>query len=294
MKVTVSHRGRKHVIDGLQPDTTLQLVREQTATLLDQPPENVRLLHKATHIRDWQHTLSSLQQPLLFMALVSDASKSIKAPAFTLPSAKPSRTIPSASSSSSRIHKQYVSHVQVFEQLPNSKTAYDMLQQLANDSGFAYCVHQKNWHVGTLKEMLPDGRVGVDPVCVLGYNRGKGHEIALRLRTDDMQGFRDMKKIREVFAHELAHCERSEHDEQFKEIMRWVERNANARSWNVGGHRLNASHYPSYEGTSGGNSSSAETAQRLGGHAGSSRLLQEYEQRKRQQQARHNKNKDNK
>lgn len=158
-----------------------------------------------------------------------------------------------------------------------------MLQQLANDTGFAYCVHQKNWRVGTLKEMLPDGRVGVDPVCVLGYNRGKGHEIALRLRTDDMQGFRDMKKIRQVFAHELAHCERSQHDDQFKEIMRWIERNANARSWNVGGHRLNESHYPSHSGVTGATSSNSEAAQRLGGRAGSSRLLQEYEERKGQQ-----------
>lgn len=31
------------------------------------------------------------------------------------------------------------------------------------------------------------GKVGVSAMCILGYNTNKGQEIALRLRTDDMQ-----------------------------------------------------------------------------------------------------------
>lgn len=46
------------------------------------------------------------------------------------------------------------------------------------------------WSVGALSEMYPDGKVGVDPVCVLGLNKNKGQEILLRLRTDDLLGFR--------------------------------------------------------------------------------------------------------
>lgn len=38
--------------------------------------------------------------------------------------------------------------------------------------------------------MYPDGKVGVDPVCVLGLNQNKGQKILLRLRTDDLLGFR--------------------------------------------------------------------------------------------------------
>lgn len=38
--------------------------------------------------------------------------------------------------------------------------------------------------------MFPDGKVGVDPVCVLGLNQNKGQKILLRLRTDDLLGFR--------------------------------------------------------------------------------------------------------
>ncbi|RLN70247.1 hypothetical protein BBJ28_00004274 [Nothophytophthora sp. Chile5] len=44
--------------------------------------------------------------------------------------------------------------------------------------------------VGVLAEMPPDGKVGVDPVCVLGLNQNKGQKILLRLRTDDLLGFR--------------------------------------------------------------------------------------------------------
>jgi hypothetical protein len=61
------------------------------------------------------------------------------------------------------------------------------------------------WHVGKLTEMPPEGRVGVSEVCVLGYNVNHGQEISLRLRTDDMKGFRKYARIRETLVHELAH-----------------------------------------------------------------------------------------
>ena len=56
-----------------------------------------------------------------------------------------------------------------------------------------------------LAEMYPDGKVGVDPVCVLGLNRNKGQQILLRLRTDDLQGFRKFLSIKQVLCHELTH-----------------------------------------------------------------------------------------
>lgn len=96
-------------------------------------------------------------------------------------------------------------------------------------------MRRKGWRVGALKEMPPEGKVGVDPVCVLGYNTGKGMEIHLRLRTDDRMGFRPMRMIRQVLAHELAHNVFSEHDDRFKELMRWIEREAGKMDWRSGG-----------------------------------------------------------
>lgn len=40
--------------------------------------------------------------------------------------------------------------------------------------------------------------------------------IDLRLRTDDLRGFRKYEKIRETLMHELAHNEFGDHDNSFK------------------------------------------------------------------------------
>jgi hypothetical protein len=48
----------------------------------------------------------------------------------------------------------------------------------------------RGWRVPLLFEMEPEGKVGVDPVCVLGVNQNRGAAIGLRLRTDDRRGFR--------------------------------------------------------------------------------------------------------
>lgn len=98
------------------------------------------------------------------------------------------------------------------------------MESLRADRGFLDVMRRKRWLVGALKEMPPEGRVGLDPVCVLGYNTNAGAEIHLRLRTDDEKGFRSITSIRQVLAHELAHNEFSDHDTRFKELMRWVER----------------------------------------------------------------------
>ena len=53
------------------------------------------------------------------------------------------------------------------------------------------CQHQQKyrWTVPRLSELYPTGDVGKD-VCLMGLNKNKGQEILLRVRTDDMLGFR--------------------------------------------------------------------------------------------------------
>lgn len=41
-------------------------------------------------------------------------------------------------------------------------------------------------------------------------------EIQLRLRTDDLLGFRKYERIRDTLMHELAHNEFGDHDNNFK------------------------------------------------------------------------------
>lgn len=114
---------------------------------------------------------------------------------------------------------------------PDAARARELLETLANDPGFARVMQERRWSVGCLAEMEPEGKVGVDPVCVLGYNVNKGAEINLRLRTDDRKGFRPLYMLKKVLAHELAHNEHSEHDTKFYELMRQIERDAKQYDW---------------------------------------------------------------
>lgn len=128
------------------------------------------------------------------------------------------------------------------EALPGFSDANEVeaiLQRLATDGGILSAMRERRWRVGALKEMPPEGRVGVDPVCVLGYNVNRGQEIRLRVRTDDRKGFRSISQLLHVLAHELAHNVCDQHDNEFKETMRWVERKIKHVDWRgAGGHVL--------------------------------------------------------
>ena len=97
-----------------------------------------------------------------------------------------------------------------------------------------------NWKVGSLAELYPEGKVGESEVCVMGLNRNKGQQILLRIRTDDLRGFRKMLFIRKVLFHELAHNVFSEHDGSFFQLMRQIEKECNELDWTQGNGLSNA------------------------------------------------------
>lgn len=90
---------------------------------------------------------------------------------------------------------------------------------------------QYKWRVGIMTELAPEGYVGVSPVCLLGFNRNRGMEISLRLRTDDLAGFRKYNSIRQTLLHELTHMVHDEHDEHFKALNSLLNREAEALDW---------------------------------------------------------------
>ena len=47
--------------------------------------------------------------------------------------------------------------------------------------------------------LTDDAQVGVSDVCVMGLNENHGQTIRLRLRTDDLQGFRKSLSIKKVY-----------------------------------------------------------------------------------------------
>lgn len=118
--------------------------------------------------------------------------------------------------------------------LPDQAKAKSILQTLANDPGVLACMAKHKWNVGSLAELYPEGKVGESEVCVMGLNRNKGQQILLRIRTDDLKGFRKMLSIRKVLYHELAHNVHSEHNGDFFQLMRQIERECNELDWTQG------------------------------------------------------------
>lgn len=109
---------------------------------------------------------------------------------------------------------------------PNQNEARKLLRAVANDAAIVHIMSKHSWRIGILSEMPPMGRVGISPVCLLGCNINHGQEITLRLRTDDMKGFRKFDMIRKTMIHELAHMVYSEHDDDFKELNSRLNREA--------------------------------------------------------------------
>jgi hypothetical protein len=141
----------------------------------------------------------------------------------------------SASKSSSSSSKKYgFGRIEVLPNLPDQEQSLDILTRLANDPGVLACMAKHRWNVGCLAELYPDGNVGQSAVCVMGLNENKGQRILLRIRTDDLKGFRKMLSIRKVLFHELAHNVHSEHDSDFFVLMRQIERECNEMDWTQG------------------------------------------------------------
>ncbi|CAI5537411.1 unnamed protein product [Closterium sp. Naga37s-1] len=122
-------------------------------------------------------------------------------------------------------------------QLPGSEMrppvceALALLHRLAADPGIVAVMHKHRWSVRLLSELPPEGLVGVSPVCLLGFNKNRGEEVCLRLRTDDLRGFRKYLAIRRTLIHELAHMEVDEHNAQFKALDSKLSKEVEASDW---------------------------------------------------------------
>jgi hypothetical protein len=159
---------------------------------------------------------------------------------------------------SSRYHSNVnygFNHIQILPMLPDQEKAKEILYSLSTDPGILACMTKHKWNVGSLCELYPEGNVGESEVCVMGLNQNKGQKILLRLRTDDLKGFRKILNIRKVLFHELAHNVHSNHDNEFYKLMRQIEKECNDLDWTKGGHYSSST--PSSSQTTDGSSSSS-------------------------------------
>ena len=118
---------------------------------------------------------------------------------------------------------------------PSAAAALRMLHKLARDPGILGVMAKHKFRVGLLSEMPPEGKVGVSESCVLGYNVNAGAEIHLRLRTDDLRGFRRYARVRETLLHELTHNVWSDHDGNFKALCSRLNAECAEFDWKANG-----------------------------------------------------------
>ncbi|CAN7058442.1 hypothetical protein IGI04_014670 [Brassica rapa subsp. trilocularis] len=123
---------------------------------------------------------------------------------------------------------------------PPAADALKRMHMLASDPGIIAIMNKHRWRVGIMTELAPVGYVGVSPKCLLGFNKNQGEEISLRLRTDDLKGFRKYQSIKKTLLHELAHMVYTEHDENFYALDSRLNKEAESLDWTKSrGHTLN-------------------------------------------------------
>ncbi|KAJ4758700.1 Ubiquitin and WLM domain-containing metalloprotease [Rhynchospora pubera] len=131
-------------------------------------------------------------------------------------------------------------HLPGIELNPPPSEALKRMHMLACDPGIIAIMNKHKWRVGIMTEMAPVGYVGVSPKCILGFNKNKGEEISLRLRTDDLKGFRKYEVIKKTLIHELAHMVHSDHDANFFALNKQLTEEAASLDWKRSkGHTLN-------------------------------------------------------
>ncbi|KAJ3092305.1 hypothetical protein HK102_008789 [Quaeritorhiza haematococci] len=122
--------------------------------------------------------------------------------------------------------------IQVLTSFKDHTKAQQLLERLRDDVGVREVMKVHKWSVGILKELHPAERT------ILGYNQNKGQVIALRLRTDDLDGFRHYDSVRKVLMHELAHMVWSEHDDNFHNLNRQLNAEVVKLDWSQKGKTL--------------------------------------------------------
>ncbi|VYS68356.1 unnamed protein product [Arabidopsis thaliana] len=127
---------------------------------------------------------------------------------------------------------------------PPPSAALKRMHMLAADPGIIAVMNKHRWRVGIMTELAPVGYVGVSPRCLLGFNKNQGEEISLRLRTDDLKGFRKYQSIKKTLLHELAHMVYTEHDEKFYALDSQLNKEAESLDWTKSrGHTLNGTKF---------------------------------------------------
>lgn len=246
VEITFQHHGHPFAV-VLPSDATLTDLSNHVTQALSVPPSNQKFMItpkigtlKPPFTTD--HALSSLTGKKI--VLLGSASEDISKLSQTIASASAPRRqgpIKAAQPARNRDWKKvqdestYTFHtIRPLNYLPNSERSQRFLERLAQDPGIKASMRKHQFSVGLLTEMDPAMHTTHES-RTLGLNRNKGEVIELRLRTDAYDGYRDYKTIRKTLCHELSHNVWGDHDRNFWDLTKAIEKEVEAGDWTRGG-----------------------------------------------------------
>lgn len=249
--LTVSHQGSKHGFT-LPATHSLQDLAHRISETLGIPPENQKLLispkpgllrppfpsdlplqdvaaRKITLLGSTPAQIASLNQQ------ISTSQAQMNRKPGPIKAATPARRRDFKSMHDSATYT--FMQIRPLPYLPNPERSRVFLQRLADDAGIQSVMAKHKFRVGLLTEMNPAEHTTQES-RTLGLNRNAGEVIELRLRTDAYDGYRDYKTIRRTLCHELTHNVHGEHDRNFWDLCKQIEKEVDRADWRSGGHQL--------------------------------------------------------
>ncbi|XP_025014855.2 uncharacterized protein LOC8265583 isoform X2 [Ricinus communis] len=296
LKITVIWRGNKYIVE-MNPDASVKNLGDELQKLTNVKPDTMRLIVPKISYKGSQllspfsneHSQLSLQKASIIegksirmMGVSEDEVDKV------LQNAKVDLRIAGFDEEEKRMRQRTTYRFQASPKLPQgpyifcdfrtlqipgmelkppASEALKRMHMLAADPGIVAIMNKHRWRVGIMTEMAPVGYVGVSPKCILGLNKNHGEEISLRLRTDDLKGFRKYESIKKTLLHELAHMVYSEHDANFYALDKQLNQEAVSFNWTKsGGHTLSGiRHLDDYEESN--SSDNRSFSLKLGGNA---------------------------
>ncbi|KAJ2510369.1 hypothetical protein GGI11_005515 [Coemansia sp. RSA 2049] len=225
---SVSHKGHAREF-ALAETTTLGELRSLVAEAFGVEPQNQKMLLKGAKFTDTGISIDNVIPEGARILLMGTATREIEAfKASTARREEGRANYNRYMASASSIYRTQTRQIggiggggdeeygfgafEALPDLPERERALGILRKLASDEGVKQLMKKHKYAVGVLRELHPFERT------ILGYNRNRGQVIALRLRTDDLDGFRDYQAVRLVLMHELAHMVWDEHDANFNAL----------------------------------------------------------------------------
>ncbi|QDS76934.1 hypothetical protein FKW77_004789 [Venturia effusa] len=246
VNITIQHHGKPLAI-SLPAQATLTGLSNHVAEVLSIPLSNQKFMitPKIGTLKPpftIDHALSSLtnKKIVLLGSAVEDISKLSQSIASASAPRRPG-PIKAAQPARNRDWKKvqdesiYTFHtIRPLLYLPNSDRSQRFLERLAQDPGIKSSMRKHKFSVGLLTEMDPAMHTTHES-RTLGLNRNRGEVIELRLRTDAYDGYRDYKTIRKTLCHELSHNVWGDHDRNFWDLTKAIEKEVEAGDWTRGG-----------------------------------------------------------